>query len=253
MTLQDLKKTFSLTETIGNLVFAKRAWISDRHPESKLRCNKVKQQFKEVSFDDDELFKQGTEIYDRIFQKSISIVLFYLLNVMTQIGLPTSASLVQGLSINQRVSFLEKLPSINDLKKLRALSHIDLQYGDGLEVTTLIMSYVFLQLYQESNENKVHSDYKLKDDYKSSKSMRNQAVNSALSSINFILSNPSPQRQGWKYLSQIELLKLAFRQLLQISLLRLKGKEHTNFFANFTSKSKLDFKELQTNHNDSKI
>ena len=66
---------------------------------------------------------------------------------MTQIGLPTSASLVQGLSINQRVSFLEKLPSINDLKKLRALSHIDLQYGDGLEVTTLIMSYVFLQLY----------------------------------------------------------------------------------------------------------
>ena len=43
MTLQDLKKTFSLTETIGNLVFAKRAWISDRHPESKLRCNKVKQ------------------------------------------------------------------------------------------------------------------------------------------------------------------------------------------------------------------
>ena len=66
---------------------------------------------------------------------------------MTQIGLPTSASLVQGLSINRRVSFLEKLPSINDLKKLRALSHIDLQYGDGLEVTTLIMSYVFLQLY----------------------------------------------------------------------------------------------------------
>ena len=67
--------------------------------------------------------------------------------MMTSIGLPTSASLLSGLSIAHRVSFLERLPSINDLKKLRALSHIDLQYGNGLEVTTLMMSYVFLQLY----------------------------------------------------------------------------------------------------------
>ena len=131
--------------------------------------------------------------------------------MMSSIGLPTSASLLSGLSISQRVSFLERLPSINDMKKLRALSLIDLQYGNGLEVTTLIMSYVFLQLYQDSNENKIQTDYKLKDDYKNMKQMKNQAINSAVSSINFVLANPQPERQGWKSLSQIELLKLAFR------------------------------------------
>ena len=145
MTAQDVKRTITLTEAVGGLVFSRRSWLQDRDPESKLRCNSVKAQFKEAQFDV-ELFKQG-DYFDKTFQRSISTVLFYLLNMMTSIGLPTSASLLSGLSIAHRVSFLERLPSINDLKKLRALSHIDLQYGNGLEVTTLMMSYVFLQLY----------------------------------------------------------------------------------------------------------
>ena len=228
MTVQDIKRTIALTETIGSLVFSKRSWLQDRYPESKPRCNAVKAQFKEAQFDAP-LFTQAG-YFDKTFQRSISTVLFYLLNMMTSIGLPTSASLLSGLSVSNRVSFLERLPSINDLKKLRALSHIDLQYGNGLEVTTLMMSYVFLQLYQESNESKIQTDYKASDDYKNMKQMKNQAVNSAIASINFVLANPVSERVGWPSLSQAELLKLAFKQLLQISLLRIKGKELVEFF-----------------------
>ena len=46
------------------------------------------------------------------------------------------------------------------------------------------------------------------------KQMKNQAINSAISSINFILANPVSERAGWTRLSQTELLELAFKQLL---------------------------------------
>ena len=62
------------------------------------------------------------------------------------------------------------------------------------------------------------------------KQMKNQAINSAISSINFILANPVSERAGWARLSQTELLKLAFKQLLQISILRIRGKQHVKFF-----------------------
>ena len=43
------------------------------------------------------------------------------------------------------------------------------------------------------------------------KEMKTQAINSAITSINFILANPKSERPGWKSLSQIELLKLVFK------------------------------------------
>ena len=112
--------------------------------------------------------------------------------MMSQTGLPTSGALVKNLTINQRIQLLEKLPSINELKKIRALSIIDLHYGDDLEVTTLIMSYVFLQLYQDQIEGKIHQASKQKDNQSSQ--MKNQAINSAVSSIKFVLANPVPTR-----------------------------------------------------------
>ena len=48
MTPQDVKRTITLTEAVGSLVFSKRSWLQDRDPESKLRCNSVKAQFKEA-------------------------------------------------------------------------------------------------------------------------------------------------------------------------------------------------------------
>ena len=79
------------------------------------------------------------------------------------------------------------MPSLHDLKKLRALSYISLQYSERLEVTSLMMSYVFLQYYQTSNEAKIQLDYATdSSEYKEMRQFHKQATNCIIASLTFM-------------------------------------------------------------------
>ena len=94
--------------------------------------------------------------FEADFAEDLSLVIFFLLNTFSQIGLPAASGVVPHLPLVQRSNYmLESLSSLHDLKKLRALSYIDLQYSEHLEVSLMMTSYVFLQYYQVSNEAKI--------------------------------------------------------------------------------------------------
>ncbi len=114
-------------------------------------------------------------------------MIFFLLNIFTQVGLPTAAGISPNISVNQRAQFLEKLSSLHDLKKLRALCYIDLQYSEQLAISSLMMSYVFLQYYQTSNEAKIMKSYKELSYYKDMRQFHKQASNCVIATLNFIM------------------------------------------------------------------
>mmetsp|Transcript_39936 Transcript_39936/g.52249 ORF Transcript_39936/g.52249 Transcript_39936/m.52249 type:complete len:101 (+) Transcript_39936:1142-1444(+) len=96
---------------------------------------------------------------------------------------------------------LETLSPLHDLKKLRALCYIYLQYSEHLEVTSLFMSQVFLQYYQSSNESKILTNYQEMSDYEI-KQFHKQASNCVVSALNFaLIDDPTNTRRVWSNLS----------------------------------------------------
>lgn len=78
---------------------------------------------------------------------------------------------------------------MHDLKKLRALSYIDLQYSEHLDVSSLMMSQVFLQYYQTSNEAKIVKGYKDLSYYRDMRQFHKQASNCVVATLNFLLKD----------------------------------------------------------------
>ena len=98
-------------------------------------------------------------------------------------------------------------------------------------MNSLIMSSVFFQYYQSSNESKIQHDYKKLGDYEI-RQFAKQASNCVVTSLNFAMSERMPHqpRKIWANLSQCQLMKVAMEQLLQVQMLRIRAKEHVQHF-----------------------
>ena len=71
--------------------------------------------------------KKTTSCFEADFAEDLSLVIFFLMNIFSQIGLPAASGVIPQLPLAQRANYLlESLSSLHDLKKLRALSYIDL-------------------------------------------------------------------------------------------------------------------------------
>lgn len=168
--VNDIKTLLKITDSIGNLIFSNRNWLTERCPASKERCIAIKNTYRDVNLHNINAStlnrtswsclcvqqqKKQESCFEPGFPEALSLVIFFLLNVFSQIGLPTSSAILPNISLGLRTQFLERLSSLSELKKLRALIYIDLQYSEHLDVTSLMMSYVFLQYYKTSNEAKI--------------------------------------------------------------------------------------------------
>lgn len=141
LSISDIKRVMKITENLGNLIFTHRNWLLERCPSSRERCIAIKNTYRDVNlhnFDVSQLkcvdhnclcVQQGKKTdscYEPGFPNALSLVIFFLLNIFTQIGLPTSSAILPNIQLGPRTQILEKLSSLHDLKKLRALSYIDL-------------------------------------------------------------------------------------------------------------------------------
>ena len=174
--------------------------------------------------------KKQESCFEPGFSEALSLVIFFLVNVFSQVGLPSASGIHPGMLLSQRAQLLEKMSSLHDLKKLRALLYIDLQYSEHLEVTSLLMSFVFLQYYQTSNESKILKGYSELSEYKDMKQFHKQASNCVVAALNFLQVAPDSSRQVWTDLSTAQLYKVAVEQLLQTQMVRVRGKEHVKLF-----------------------
>lgn len=77
-----------------------------------------------------------------------------------------------------------------------------------------MMSQVFLQYYQTSNEAKIVKGYKDLSYYRDMRQFHKQASNCVVATLNFLLKDFDQGRRVWSNLTQGKFLKLAMEQLL---------------------------------------
>ena len=114
LTVSDIKRTIKITENLGNLVFSHRNWLQERCPSSKERCVAIKNTFRDVNLhngDDSSLRRVSSNslcvqlgrtnqtCYEADFPESLSLIIFFLLNYFSQIGLPTSAAISPNIQL----------------------------------------------------------------------------------------------------------------------------------------------------------
>ena len=112
----DVKPVLRLTEAIANIIFQNRAWLQERCPSSKERCSNIKNTFRDVTLHSTnpetsaqnlsrkdhrclcvQQGKRQESTYEPGFPEALSLVIFYLLNVFSQLGLPSSSGILPNL------------------------------------------------------------------------------------------------------------------------------------------------------------
>ena len=112
LSVSDIKSILRITESLGNLIFSHRNWFQERCPSSKERCVSIKNTYRDVNLHNmnpTELnrvdhnclcVQQGKKqdsCYEPGFPEALSLVIFFLLNVFSQIGLPTSSAILPNI------------------------------------------------------------------------------------------------------------------------------------------------------------
>ena len=137
--------------------------------------------------------------FSKTFIESISSVVIYLLNMYTHVGVSASMHQIQTMSLTHRLQIIEKMQSLNDLKKLKSLCLLGLSFSHGRDfaLISLFFSQASLQEFNMSIECKLKTDFKSTADYKKSKKSKLAAQNALIVSVLIELTQGKIDGKGW--------------------------------------------------------
>jgi hypothetical protein len=129
MTPKDLTNCLKLVETLSSSISAHQQTLFEKCKSTKERLAMIKMALKEKPQSISAIAALPTRCAcDKIcfssqYMKSVSLVVFFLLNIFTHVGLASSIQQVSKLTLQHQIQIAERLQSINDLSKLKALCY----------------------------------------------------------------------------------------------------------------------------------
>lgn len=118
-----------------------------------------------IKRDDEPLIRQKCFIANPFNQcevkqsQSVHLIVKFLLNVFGSLAIQVYPQTIV-MPLAKRLSIVEKLAALKDLRKLKQLVNLDLSTSHDLPASALLSSIVDLQYYMQHCNNKLLQDYK---------------------------------------------------------------------------------------------